>query len=84
MYQNLYIQRHNEHAMSLASPQQTSSPPQTWPASCAAWCRKALQPVDIREVYEVALLILEQQQGAVPDAEATFKAARSAIERNLA
>ncbi|GAU87096.1 hypothetical protein [Bosea sp. BIWAKO-01] len=43
-----------------------------------------LEAADIREIYEIALLILEQQQGAVPGAEATFNAARSAIERKLA
>ena len=43
-----------------------------------------LQSADVREIYQIALLVLEQQQGAVPGAAATFKAARSAIERNLA
>ena len=42
-----------------------------------------LEAADVREIYEIALLILEQQQGAVPEAVATFQAARSAIERNL-
>ncbi|WP_156410321.1 hypothetical protein [Bosea sp. Root381] len=43
-----------------------------------------LQPADIREVYETALLLLEQQQASLPHAAKTFVAARSIIERQLA
>lgn len=42
-----------------------------------------LQAADIREVYEAALLLLEQQQTAVPHAQASFSAARTVIERQL-
>ncbi|HEV7257874.1 MAG TPA: hypothetical protein VGN82_08830 [Bosea sp. (in: a-proteobacteria)] len=44
---------------------------------------RLLQPADIREIYETALLLLEQQQAAVPHAEASFCAARAVIERQL-
>ncbi len=43
-----------------------------------------LQPADIREVYETALMLLEQQQATVPSAEPAFRAAQSTIERQLA
>ncbi len=43
-----------------------------------------LQAADIREVYETTLLLLEQQQTAVPQAQASFSAARTVIERQLA
>lgn len=42
-----------------------------------------LQAADIREVYEAALLLLEQQQAAVPHGQASFSAARTVIERQL-
>jgi len=42
-----------------------------------------LQPADIREVYETALLLLEQQQASLPHAAGAFIAARSIIERQL-
>lgn len=42
-----------------------------------------LQPAEIREVYETALLLLEEQQAALPHATATFSAARSVIEQQL-
>ena len=89
MYQNLYIQRHNERAMSLASPHGIAAANLVSSATMAGLLRclvqkGVLQAADIREIYEIVLLLLEQQQGAVPDAEVTFKAARSAIERNLA
>lgn len=42
-----------------------------------------LQPADIREVYESALLLLEQQQASLPHAAPAFVAARSIIERQL-
>ena len=43
-----------------------------------------LTPADIREIYETALLLLEQQQAATPEHAATFIAARAAIEGGLA
>jgi hypothetical protein len=43
-----------------------------------------LQPGDIREIYETALLLLEQQQAAVPHGQGSFAAARAVIERQLA
>lgn len=42
-----------------------------------------LQAADIREIYESALLLLEQQQGDVPQAQAAFEAARAMLERQL-
>jgi hypothetical protein len=42
-----------------------------------------LQPADIREVYETALMLLEQQQSSLPTGQDTFIAARAALERNL-
>lgn len=42
-----------------------------------------LQPADIREVYETALLLLEQQQASLPHAAKAFLAARAIIERQL-
>jgi len=43
----------------------------------------ALSPLDIREIYETALLLLEQQQGATPEHADAFVAARAAIEGGL-
>lgn len=42
-----------------------------------------LQAADIREVYESALLLLEQQQGEVPQAQGAFEAARAMLEQQL-
>ena len=42
-----------------------------------------LQAADIREIYESALLILEQQQGSVPQAQDAFEAARAMLEQQL-
>lgn len=42
-----------------------------------------LQPADIREVYETALMLLENQQVSVPTGQDAFIAARAALERNL-
>lgn len=42
-----------------------------------------LQAADIREVYESALLLLEQQQGEVPQAQSAFEAARAMLEQQL-
>jgi len=45
--------------------------------------KRVLTPADIREIYETALLLLEQQQGATPVHAAAFIAARAAIEDGL-
>ena len=42
-----------------------------------------LNPADVRELYETALLMLEQQQGMTPKGQEAFLAARAVIERNL-
>ena len=42
-----------------------------------------LQAADIREVYESALLLLERQQGEVPQAQGAFEAARAMLEQQL-
>lgn len=42
-----------------------------------------LAPHDIREIYEAALLLLEEQQGAAPEHSAAFIAAREIIEDGL-
>jgi hypothetical protein len=42
-----------------------------------------LQPAEIREVYETALMLLEQQQASVSTGRDAFIAARAALERNL-
>jgi hypothetical protein len=44
----------------------------------------ALSAQDVREIYETALLLLEQQQGAVPEHASAFIAARAVIEEGLA
>ena len=46
--------------------------------------KRVLTPDEIREIYETALLLLEQQQAATPEHAATYIAARAAIERGLA
>ncbi|MGX5734232.1 hypothetical protein [Bosea thiooxidans] len=43
----------------------------------------ALSAHDIREIYETALLLLEQQQGTTPEHADAFVAARAAIEGGL-
>lgn len=45
--------------------------------------KSLLQAADIREVYESALLLLEQQQGEVPQAQGAFEAARAMLEQQL-
>jgi hypothetical protein len=42
-----------------------------------------LEARDVREVYESALLLLEQQQGISPKGQEAFIAARAAIEQSL-
>lgn len=42
-----------------------------------------LRADDVRELYETALLVLEQQQGELPGDTAAFEAARAAIEQGL-
>lgn len=42
-----------------------------------------LKAADVREVYETALMLLEQQQATVPTKEAAFIAARAVLENNL-
>jgi len=44
----------------------------------------ALSARDVREIYETALLLLEQQQGTVPEHADAFVAARAVIEEGLA
>ena len=39
-----------------------------------------LEAADVREIYEMALMLLEQQQATVPKQEATFIAARAVLE----
>jgi hypothetical protein len=46
--------------------------------------KRVLTPADIREIYETALLLLEQQQAGTPEHAAAFIAARAAIEDGLA
>lgn len=42
-----------------------------------------LKATDVREIYEMALMLLEQQQATVPTKESAFTAARAALEDNL-
>lgn len=42
-----------------------------------------LAAADVRDIYETALLLLEQQQATVPTKEAAFIAARAVLENNL-
>lgn len=44
---------------------------------------QVLRADDVRELYETALLLLEQQQGELPGETAAFEAARAAIEQGL-
>jgi hypothetical protein len=45
--------------------------------------KQVLRAGDVRELYETALLLLEQQQGELPGETAAFEAARAAIEQGL-
>jgi cytochrome c-type biogenesis protein CcmH/NrfG len=45
--------------------------------------KQVLRADDVRELYETALLLLEQQQGELPGETAAFEAARAAIEQGL-
>jgi cytochrome c-type biogenesis protein CcmH/NrfG len=45
--------------------------------------KQVLRADDVRELYETALLLLEQQQGKLPGEATAFKAARAAIEQGL-
>ena len=45
--------------------------------------KQVLRADDVRELYETALLLLEQQQGELPGETAAFRAARAAIEQGL-
>lgn len=45
--------------------------------------KRVLRADDVRELYETALLLLEQQQGELPGDTTAFEAARAAIERGL-
>jgi hypothetical protein len=42
-----------------------------------------LKTTDVREVYEMALMLLEQQQATVPTKEEAFIAARAVLEHGL-
>uniref|UniRef100_A0A9E8CS80 Uncharacterized protein n=1 Tax=Bosea sp. NBC_00436 TaxID=2969620 RepID=A0A9E8CS80_9HYPH len=42
-----------------------------------------LKAADIHEIYERALILLEQQQATVPTTKAAFVAARAALESSL-
>lgn len=42
-----------------------------------------LEASDVREVYETALILLEQQQATVPTREKAFIAARAVLEHSL-
>ncbi|WP_141740247.1 hypothetical protein [Bosea sp. BIWAKO-01] len=42
-----------------------------------------LEPDDIREIYETALLLLEQQQGSLAVKREVFVAARTVLENGL-
>jgi len=42
-----------------------------------------LQATDVKEIYETALMLLEQQQGEVPQAQGAFEAARAMLEQQL-
>lgn len=42
-----------------------------------------LKAADVREIYETALMLLEQQQATVPTKEAAFIAARAVLESSL-
>jgi len=42
-----------------------------------------LESADVREIYEMALMLLEQQQVAVPTQDAAFIAARAVLESGL-
>jgi hypothetical protein len=45
--------------------------------------KQVLRAGDVRELYETALLLLEQQQGELPGETVAFEAARAAIEQGL-
>lgn len=45
--------------------------------------KDVLKAADVREIYEMALMLLEQQQATVPTKEAAFIAARAALENSL-
>lgn len=42
-----------------------------------------LAPGDVREIYEAALMLIEQQQACVPAGQDAFVAARAVLEGNL-
>lgn len=42
-----------------------------------------LEAADVREIYEMALMLLEQQQADIPTQEAAFIAARAVLENGL-
>uniref|UniRef100_A0A9E8CKH3 Uncharacterized protein n=1 Tax=Bosea sp. NBC_00436 TaxID=2969620 RepID=A0A9E8CKH3_9HYPH len=42
-----------------------------------------LKAADVREIYETALMLLEQQQAAVPTKKDAFVAARTVLETGL-
>lgn len=45
--------------------------------------KEVLDAGEVREIYETALLLLEQQQGQMRDGRAAFAAARAVLERSL-